>query len=73
MHGVLHAVAAEDARLAPVEFAAELLAFGKQPAAGDPPQPPGDDGAVDLDLQASCPAPGVNRTPRYPKPSLGTS
>src|SRR4051812_24659674 len=54
MHGVLHAVATDDAGLRPIEFAAELLTFGKQPAAGQPAEAAGDDGPLDFHLECAA-------------------
>ena len=42
MNGVLHAVAAEKAGLAPVQLAAAFLALGKQPASRAAAKAPGD-------------------------------
>src|SRR6185436_21159102 len=51
MDGVLDAVAADDPRILPLQFAAELLALREQARARRATQPFGDDGPAHLDLQ----------------------
>ena len=60
MHSVLHAVAPEAARLAPIQFAAQLLALGKEAAAGQPAQALGDAGAFHFDFERFS---GLGRQP----------
>src|SRR4030081_459370 len=55
MDRVLNAVAADDARLLPVEFLAELLAFGVEARTGHPAEALGHDRPADLDLQGLSP------------------
>src|SRR5256886_5643161 len=50
-HSVLHAVAAQDSRFGPVQFASNFLAFGKEPAAAETPETFRDNRAGDLDFK----------------------
>ena len=51
IHRILDRIAPGDRRIAPIEFASRLLAFGEEAGTGDPPNAPGDDLAFDLNFE----------------------